>query len=58
VATEAGRHLVEPGDVVLIPAGEKHWHGGTETTAMAHISIGTPGETTILDAVESISAAG
>jgi len=49
---------VEPGDVVLIPAGEKHWHGGTETTAMAHISIGTPGETTVLEAVESIRAAG
>jgi quercetin dioxygenase-like cupin family protein len=27
---------IRPGDVVWIPAGEKHWHGATATTAMAH----------------------
>lgn len=27
------------GDVVWIPAGEKHWHGAAATTAMAHIAI-------------------
>jgi quercetin dioxygenase-like cupin family protein len=52
VATEQGEHEVSPGDIVIIPAGEKHWHGGTETTAMAHYSITTPGETTVLEAVE------
>jgi quercetin dioxygenase-like cupin family protein len=52
VATEAGEVEVEPGDIVIIPAGEKHWHGGTDETAMAHISITTPGETTVLDPVE------
>jgi quercetin dioxygenase-like cupin family protein len=30
---------IRPGDVVLIPAGEKHWHGATSTTAMTHIAI-------------------
>ena len=30
---------VFPGDVVWIPAGEKHWHGATATTAMTHIAI-------------------
>ncbi|PZR73659.1 MAG: cupin domain-containing protein [Chthoniobacterales bacterium] len=30
---------IRPGDVVLIPSGEKHWHGATPTTAMAHIAI-------------------
>jgi quercetin dioxygenase-like cupin family protein len=25
--------------VVLFPAGEKHWHGATPTTAMTHIAI-------------------
>lgn len=30
---------IRPGDVVFIPAGEKHWHGATATTAMTHIAI-------------------
>jgi quercetin dioxygenase-like cupin family protein len=30
---------IRPGDVVLIPAGEKHWHGASPTAAMTHIAI-------------------
>ncbi len=30
---------IRPGDVVWFPAGEKHWHGATTTTAMTHIAI-------------------
>ena len=30
---------IRPGDVVSFPAGEKHWHGATATTAMTHIAI-------------------
>ena len=30
---------IRPGDVVWIAPGEKHWHGATATTAMAHITI-------------------
>ena len=30
---------IRPGDVVQFPAGEKHWHGATPTTAMSHIAI-------------------
>jgi quercetin dioxygenase-like cupin family protein len=30
---------IRPGDVVWSLPGEKHWHGGTATTAMTHISI-------------------
>ena len=30
---------IRPGDVVWFPPGEKHWHGATPTTAMAHIAI-------------------
>jgi quercetin dioxygenase-like cupin family protein len=30
---------VSPGDVIWFPPGEKHWHGATPTTAMAHIAI-------------------
>jgi len=31
---------VRPGDIVTFAAGEKHWHGGTDVTAMTHIAIG------------------
>jgi quercetin dioxygenase-like cupin family protein len=30
---------IRPGDVVLIPAGEKHWHGASPTVAMTHVAI-------------------
>jgi quercetin dioxygenase-like cupin family protein len=30
---------IRPGDVIWCPPGEKHWHGGTPTTAMTHIAI-------------------
>ncbi|MFC5357983.1 cupin domain-containing protein [Azospirillum himalayense] len=30
---------IRPGDIVWFPPGEKHWHGASPTTAMAHIAI-------------------
>ena len=30
---------VRPGDVISFPAGLKHWHGASPTTAMTHIAI-------------------
>lgn len=30
---------IRPGDIVWFPAGERHWHGATPTTAMTHIAI-------------------
>jgi quercetin dioxygenase-like cupin family protein len=30
---------IRPGDVVCFPAGEKHWHGASPTTAMTHLAI-------------------
>jgi quercetin dioxygenase-like cupin family protein len=30
---------IRVGDVVCIPAGIKHWHGATASTAMTHIAI-------------------
>ncbi len=30
---------IRPGDVVWIPAGEKHWHGAVPTTALTHFAI-------------------
>ena len=29
---------IRPGDVVWIPPGEKHWHGGSPTNGMTHIA--------------------
>ena len=30
---------IRPGDVISFAPGEKHWHGASPTTAMAHIAI-------------------
>ncbi len=30
---------IHPGDVVWFSPGEKHWHGATTRTAMAHIAV-------------------
>ena len=35
----APRQNVAPGDAVWFPAGEKHWHGATATTAVTHLSV-------------------
>jgi quercetin dioxygenase-like cupin family protein len=39
VATENEKKVVTVGDVVLFPAGEKHWHGATEDSAFSHIYV-------------------
>jgi 4-carboxymuconolactone decarboxylase len=39
VATEQEEMTVTPGDVVFIPAGEKHWHGAAEDSEFSHIFI-------------------
>jgi quercetin dioxygenase-like cupin family protein len=38
---ELGKAIQEinPGDIVWIPEGVKHWHGATSETAMTHIAI-------------------
>jgi quercetin dioxygenase-like cupin family protein len=33
---------IHPGDVVLIPADERHWHGASPTAAMTHVAINEP----------------
>jgi quercetin dioxygenase-like cupin family protein len=49
IATDAEERTITPGDVVLIPANEKHWHGATADTAMTHYAILTPGPMTVLE---------
>jgi quercetin dioxygenase-like cupin family protein len=46
---------IRPGDVVWIPAGEKHWHGATATTAMAHIAIAEALDGKSVDWMEQVS---
>ena len=49
VATQQEERTVTEGDVILIPAGESHWHGAPGETAMAHITIQAKGSTTTQD---------
>src|SRR5919205_1450121 len=46
VATESEERTVTVGDVILIPAGENHWHGAPGSTPMSHITIQPKGSTT------------
>ena len=46
VATDGEEMTVGIGDIVFIPAGEKHWHGATEDTGFSHISIQAKGSRT------------
>ena len=41
-ATEQEERTVFPGDVILFPAGEKHWHGATPDSAFSHIFVTGP----------------
>lgn len=47
LATETEQHEVAPGTVIFVPAGERHWHGATADSSFTHISITTPGDTTL-----------
>ena len=39
IATETEEKVITPGDVVIIPAGEKHWHGASEDSEFSHIYV-------------------
>ena len=39
VATEEEEKVVGVGEVVLFPAGEKHWHGATKDSEFSHIVV-------------------
>jgi quercetin dioxygenase-like cupin family protein len=38
VATQKEEYTVTPGSVVIIPAGEVHWHGATKDTSFTHVA--------------------
>ncbi len=43
VATETEEKVVTEGDVILIPANEKHWHGAVKDSEFSHIYVMKPG---------------
>ena len=45
VANRSGRRFIEPGDIVIVPPDEWHWHGGTTSSAMTHVAMQLPGST-------------
>ncbi len=47
--------VIRPGDVVWFPAGEKHWHGATSTTAMTHMAIQEQLDGKTVDWMEKVS---
>ena len=44
IATEKEDFRITPGTFVVIPAGERHWHGATPDPAFSHIAIAIRGE--------------
>ena len=46
---------IRPGDVVWFPAGEKHWHGASPTTAMTHFAIQEQVDGKMVDWMEKVS---
>ncbi|MEE0742578.1 MAG: cupin domain-containing protein [Emergencia sp.] len=44
-----------PGDVVVIPAGVKHWHGAAPDSWFAHLAVEIPGEKTANEWCEPVS---
>jgi quercetin dioxygenase-like cupin family protein len=46
---------IEPGDVVWIAPGEKHWHGAAPTKAMTHIAIQERKDGRVADWFEHVS---
>lgn len=48
---------LNPGDVVVIPAGAKHWHGAKADSWFSHIALEVPGEETRTEWLEPVSDA-
>ena len=50
VATTQDEVIVREGDIIYIPAGEKHWHGATKDSEFSHIFVtSTDSKTTQLE---------
>ncbi len=36
---ESGTSIINPGDIIVVPAGEWHWHGAAPNTFLLHLTI-------------------
>ena len=45
---------LKPGDVVVIPANVKHWHGAKKDSWFSHIAVEVPGENTSNEWLEEV----
>jgi quercetin dioxygenase-like cupin family protein len=36
---------ITAGDLIFVPAGERHWHGAAPGKTMSHLTVATPGQT-------------
>ena len=54
---EEGKEAVslEPGMVITIPAGVKHWHGAKADSWFSHIAVEIPGADTSNEWLEAVS---
>ncbi len=46
---------LKPGDIVVIPANVKHWHGAKKDSWFSHIAVEVPGENTENVWLEAVS---
>ena len=46
---------LKPGDVVVIPANVKHWHGAKKNSWFSHLALEVPGENTSNEWCEPVS---
>ena len=46
---------LKPGDVVVIPANVKHWHGAKKDNWFSHLSLEVPGENTSNEWLEPVT---
>lgn len=48
---------LQPGDVVNIPAGVKHWHGAAPDSWFSHLAVEVPGQETHNEWLEPVDEA-
>ena len=46
---------LKAGDVIVIPANTKHWHGAKKDSWFAHLSVEVPGSDTKTEWCEPVS---
>jgi quercetin dioxygenase-like cupin family protein len=48
---------IRSGDVVQIPAGQRHWHGAAPTTAMTHLALHEAQDGKVVEWMEKVTDA-